>query len=711
MTAPSPVIRRCAAMDVHRRLLTESSTYAAERARIENQTIALASILPARQREVVTIDVVVHVVAATDVQNISDEQVASQLDALNRDFRATNDDIGEVPEPFVPLVADARVEFTLATTDPDGKPTSGITRTRTGVAGFDSDDAVKSASSGGADPWPSDRYLNLWVCRLGGGLLGYAQFPGGPAETDGVVVLDTAFGTTGTASAPFDLGRTATHEIGHWLNLFHIWGDDGDGCGGTDEVDDTPNQGGPNNGRPTFPHVSCNNGPNGDLFVDFMDYTDDAGMVMFTAGQVTRMAACLEGPRRPLARHTKTVAPLGRWTHSFEEDHDDVTVYRPHDYDFPRARGRAGLEFRPDGSFVDWSVGAGDARTSRPGSWIGGDHLHLITAAGNSRAVSVVARTDDRLELAFRTSTSTHRPSCRADVELPFSATDFRRRPPSDSARISGVTTLLGTISESRINEALDVVLAPSSRLSTGEGFRQVAAQLAQLLIDIGYDVLQEPVVVGDGLSENVIGDRSGVGDGRGVVILTAHLDSVNHADGPASAAPGADDNGSGTAGLIELARVLATRTWTHDTRVILFGGEEQGLYGSSAYVASLSAAERERIVGVVNMDMIGRRNTAEPSVLIEGAPVSSTLIDKLVQAAAEFTDLAVATSLSPYASDHVPFIEAGVPAVLTIEGDDPANTDVHSAGDVRANLDVGFMAEILRMNAAVLAELLGPTD
>ncbi|GGF91673.1 hypothetical protein GCM10007304_02020 [Rhodococcoides trifolii] len=698
-------------MDVHRRLLTESSTYRAERARIENQTIALAAILPAREREVVRIDVVVHVVAATDDQDISDDQIASQFAVLDRDFRAANDDIDNVPEPFRPLVADARVEFAFATTDPDGQPTTGITRTRTRVAEFDSDDAIKSASTGGADPWPSEKYLNLWVCRLGGGLLGYAQFPGGPAETDGVVILDTAFGTTGTASAPFDLGRTATHEIGHWLNLFHIWGDDGDGCGGTDEVDDTPNQGGPNNGRPTYPHVSCNNGPNGDLFVNYMDYTDDAGMVMFTRGQVTRMSACLEGVRRSLAGRTETVAPLGRWTHSFEEDHDDVTVYRPQGYDFPRARGRAGLEFRPDGSFVDWSIGAGDARTARAGSWVADDHLRLITAAGNARTVSVVARTDDRLELAFRTATSTHRPSCRADVVLPFSATDFRRPPPSDTRRTSGVTALLDAVSESRIEDTLDVVLAPSSRVSTGEGFRQVAAQLAAVLIDAGYDVVQDPVVVGDGLSENVTGDRTGTGGARGVVIVTAHLDSVNHEDGPDSPAPGADDNASGAAGLIELARVLATGTWEHDTRVILFGGEEQGLYGSTAYVASLSAAERDRIIGVVNMDMIGRLNTAEPSVLIEGAPVSAALIQSLVEAAGEYTTLAVATSLEPYASDHVPFIDAEIPAVLTIEGDDRANTDVHSARDVRGNVDVGFMVEILRMNAAVLAQLLNPVD
>ncbi|GAA3039712.1 hypothetical protein GCM10020000_17610 [Streptomyces olivoverticillatus] len=99
---------------------------------------------------------------------------------------------------------------------------------------------MKSTADGGCDPWPADRYLNMWACPLGGGLLGYAQFPGGPAATDGVVILHSAFGTGGTAAAPFDLGRTATHEVGHWLNLFHIWGDDGTGCSGSDFVADTP---------------------------------------------------------------------------------------------------------------------------------------------------------------------------------------------------------------------------------------------------------------------------------------------------------------------------------------------------------------------------------------------------------------------------------------------------------------------------------------
>ena len=135
--------------------------------------------------------------------------------------------------------------------------------------------------------------MNLWVCKLGGGLLGYAQFPGGKAATDGVVITFTGFGTIGTAKSPYNLGRSATHEIGHWLNLRHIWGDDGSKCTGSDLVDDTPNQAGQHFGCPKFPLVSCSNGPNGDMFVNYMDYTDDRCMFMFTNGQKSRMYATL----------------------------------------------------------------------------------------------------------------------------------------------------------------------------------------------------------------------------------------------------------------------------------------------------------------------------------------------------------------------------------------------------------------------------------
>jgi hypothetical protein len=295
--------RRCATMTVHRRLLRESPAYRDARAALEATTRSmLAEGAPRRISGIARIPVVVHVVANTPEQEISEEQINGQIDVLNADFRARNEDISNIPEVFRDLVADSRIEFFLAETDPDGNPTTGITRTTTDRKSFSSDDAIKSSATGGADAWPADRYLNMWVGKLSGGLLGYAQFPGGPAETDGVVITYTGFGTTGTAEQPFHLGRTTTHEIGHYLNLFHIWGDDGTGCSGSDEVDDTPDQAGPNTGVPTFPHVTCNNGPHGDLFVNYMDYVDDEVMVMFTRGQAARMDVCLDVERKSLVR-------------------------------------------------------------------------------------------------------------------------------------------------------------------------------------------------------------------------------------------------------------------------------------------------------------------------------------------------------------------------------------------------------------------------
>jgi len=295
-----PTRRSCSTMDVHRRLLRDNHEYAAARARIEAHALEYAARAGAAAQlrtGITRIPVVVHVVANTAAQNISDAQIQSQIDVLNRDFRRANPDVASVPAAFQPVIADMQCEFFLANVDPNGNPTNGITRTMTATATFSDDNRVKSAATGGADAWPADRYLNLWVCPLGGGLLGYAQFPGGPAATDGVVITFTGFGAIGTATAPFNLGRTATHEIGHWLNLFHIWGDDGTACTGTDFVADTPNAAGPNFGVPAFPHVTCSNGPDGDMFMNYMDYVDDRAMVMFTAGQLVRVSAALDGPR------------------------------------------------------------------------------------------------------------------------------------------------------------------------------------------------------------------------------------------------------------------------------------------------------------------------------------------------------------------------------------------------------------------------------
>jgi hypothetical protein len=287
-------------MILHHRLLEISPGFRERQAELEHATIQR------RASRVVwtppTIPVVVHVVYNTPEQNIDDNQIRSQIDALNRDYNKKNievNDPNKVPPVWAGLVANAQIQFALVATAPDGSPTTGITRTSTTRTSFTDDDAVKSAAQGGADGWPSGKYLNIWVCNLAS-LLGYAQFPGGPPQTDGVVILYTAFGTSGTAADPFNLGRTVTHEMGHWLNLRHIWGDTED-CTGSDFVDDTPPQQLPNYGKPKFPHISCNNGPNGDMFMNYMDYVDDDTMCMFTPGQVVRMHAALAGPRNTLA--------------------------------------------------------------------------------------------------------------------------------------------------------------------------------------------------------------------------------------------------------------------------------------------------------------------------------------------------------------------------------------------------------------------------
>ncbi|GAA5068688.1 hypothetical protein HNP84_008424 [Thermocatellispora tengchongensis] len=291
-----PTLSRCATMPKHRHMVATRPDYVVALAAIENATFARRTARARPRDEVVTIPVVVHVVYQTPEQNVAREQIDSQFERLNQDFRRANPDVGKVPEVWRDLVADARIEFKLADTDPQGRPTDGVIRRETTRPVFDTDDSVKFSAQGGSDAWPADRYLNMWVCNMEG-VLGYAQFPGGPAETDGVVILHQAFGQTGTAAAPYDLGRTAVHEVGHWLNLRHIWGDDESGCSGSDFVDDTPNQGGANRGTPTFPTVSCGNAPNGDMFMNYMDYVDDAAMYMFTKGQVERMDAALAGPR------------------------------------------------------------------------------------------------------------------------------------------------------------------------------------------------------------------------------------------------------------------------------------------------------------------------------------------------------------------------------------------------------------------------------
>jgi len=240
------------------------------------------------EADLITIPVVVHIVYNTAVQNISDAQVLSQLKVLNDDYRAKNGDRKNIPSYFAALAGDGGFEFRLAAIDPSGYSTSGIIRKQTSIKMFSTDDRIKSSANGGDNAWDRNKYLNIWVCNLAGGILGYTSALGCAAEKDGVVIHFNVFGTVGSVAAPFNLGRTTTHEVGHWLNLKHIWGD---AYCGDDNVDDTPGQRASNRGRPTGEKFTCDMTGHGDMYMNFMDLTDDAGMFLFTQGQCKRMRA------------------------------------------------------------------------------------------------------------------------------------------------------------------------------------------------------------------------------------------------------------------------------------------------------------------------------------------------------------------------------------------------------------------------------------
>ncbi len=256
-------------------------------------------------KTIITIPVVVHVVWNANAENISDAQIFSQMDVLNNDFRRTNSDASNTPAIWQSIAADCEIDFCLATTDPNGNPTTGITRTQTAQNSFSiNDDDVKSTASGGVNPWNQDDYLNIWVCDLSGGILGYATPPSNfNNPNDGVVIGYRYFGTTGVVQSPYNKGRTATHEVGHWLNLDHIWGDSY--CG-NDQINDTPKQQEANYGNPGFPHNanSCNtSNASGDMFMNYMDYTNDGAMNLFTNGQKTRMISAINQYRQDLLNH------------------------------------------------------------------------------------------------------------------------------------------------------------------------------------------------------------------------------------------------------------------------------------------------------------------------------------------------------------------------------------------------------------------------
>lgn len=269
--------RGCASHEVLEQQLRENPELAAKMQEIERFTqnaITNGRLVNGK----IEIPVVVNVLYRTTAENISLTQIQSQIDVLNQDFNALNSDFNQVPTTFSGVKANVGISFVL-----DAVYRKSTTKTSWGTR-----DAMKKTNQGGIAPTSPTTKLNLWVCTIGGGILGYAQFPGGSSATDGVVIDSKYFGTTGTATAPFNKGRTATHEVGHWMNLRHIWGD---ATCGSDLVSDTPTHNAANYGMPVFPHYSTCTGTPIEMTMNYMDYTDDAGMYMFSNGQKSRMLA------------------------------------------------------------------------------------------------------------------------------------------------------------------------------------------------------------------------------------------------------------------------------------------------------------------------------------------------------------------------------------------------------------------------------------
>lgn len=272
-------------------------------------------------RAVITIPVVFHIVhngqAVGTGENVSDAVVQAQLDQLNQDYRKLNSDAGLVPSIFQGVHADTEIQFCLAQRKPDGTATTGINRINGGRTSW-----TRTQIEGSLKPtsiWDRNQYLNVWSLKFGGAdasLLGYAQFPGGTASTDGVVVLFSSMGSVANpypGGGSYARGRTLTHEVGHWLNLRHIWGD---ATCGNDQVADTPVHNTSNGGCPTYPHLSTCSGTPVEMTMNYMDYTYDACMYMFTAGQKTRMQAVLAagGSRVSLASSPGCTPPSGGGT-------------------------------------------------------------------------------------------------------------------------------------------------------------------------------------------------------------------------------------------------------------------------------------------------------------------------------------------------------------------------------------------------------------
>jgi hypothetical protein len=282
------VRRICASQEVHEAQLAADPTLAIRMKEIEEFTKKSISNKNFRLSSTgkIIIPVVVNVLQTSSEAVLSDAQIQSQIDVLNKDFTAKNPDFANVPAEWSGVKANIDITFELVK----------VIKKETTVTAWGTRDAMKSSKRGGINPTSPTTTLNIWVCTIGNNILGYAQFPGGKSATDGVVIDSRCFGTIGTLYTYYNLGRTATHEVGHWMNLRHIWGDSS--CG-NDYVADTPVHKTANYTE-VYPFPStCEPVGHNEMTMNYMDYSNDDLMYMFTNGQKSRMHAIFAsgGPR------------------------------------------------------------------------------------------------------------------------------------------------------------------------------------------------------------------------------------------------------------------------------------------------------------------------------------------------------------------------------------------------------------------------------
>ncbi|CAG5016731.1 hypothetical protein DYBT9275_05622 [Dyadobacter sp. CECT 9275] len=244
-----------------------------------------------RTTSLVTIPVVFHIVVSRQ-SNVTDAQVMAQLDTINKDYAGINGGASRIPSYFKDLFGQSGIQFCLAQRTPDNQPSTGIVRYTTSSGSFNYlTENVKHAATGGADAWDTSKYLNIWICSLSGGILGYSSFPGQGADNEKGVVVDYN-SLPGANNQVYNQGKTLTHEIGHFFSLRHIWGDDEGACTGSDNIDDTPNQ---SNSTATCATGvvtdRCTPASPGIMYQNFMDYSPDNCLLMFTKMQVARMEA------------------------------------------------------------------------------------------------------------------------------------------------------------------------------------------------------------------------------------------------------------------------------------------------------------------------------------------------------------------------------------------------------------------------------------